>query len=70
MESLSLIKNDQQNVKALKEMEVLLDREDAGEILSEEESDKIELLALLIENYEKKYYPISNLDPIEALRYE
>lgn len=68
MEGLSLIKNDEQNRKALNELEILLDKEVAGEHLSEEESDRIELLALLIENYEKKHYPIPDLDPIEQIQ--
>jgi len=68
MEKLALIKNDEQNIKALQEMETLLDKEDNGEILTEDELDRIELLALLIENYEKKHYPIQELDPIEYLK--
>jgi len=68
MESLSLIKTDTQNIKALNELENLLDKEESGELLLEEESDRIELLALLIENYEKKHYPIKELDPIEHLK--
>ncbi len=68
MEKLALIKNDEQNIKALQEMEALLDREDAGEVLTEDELDRIELLALLIENYEKKHYPIQELDPVEYLK--
>lgn len=32
------------------------------------ESDYADILALLIDEYEKKYYPISAPDPIEAIR--
>lgn len=32
------------------------------------EGDEAEILVLLIETYEDKYYPISNPDPIEAIK--
>lgn len=31
------------------------------------EGNEFELLALLIENYEKKYYPVLPLDPVDAI---
>ena len=33
------------------------------------EGDESELLALLIEKYEEKHYPIPDPDPIEAIKY-
>ena len=33
------------------------------------ESDRLDVLATLVEAYEKKHYPIGPPDPIEALRY-
>lgn len=32
------------------------------------ESDEADVLALLIEDYESRYYPIEALDPIEAIK--
>ena len=34
------------------------------------EADTLEILALLVEQYEKKHYGIDHLDPIEAIKYE
>lgn len=36
--------------------------------IGSKESDYADILALLIDEYEKKYYPISAPDPIEAIR--
>lgn len=33
------------------------------------EGDELEILALLIENYENKHYPIEAPDPIEAIKF-
>ena len=33
------------------------------------EADLLEVLSLLVEDYENKHYPIEPLDPIEAIRY-
>lgn len=33
------------------------------------EFDRAEILGILIENYESKYYPIEDPDPIEAIKY-
>lgn len=34
------------------------------------EADTLEVLALLIEQYEKKHYALDHLDPIDAIQYE
>lgn len=34
------------------------------------EADVLEVLSILIEQYEKRTYPITTLDPVEAIRYE
>ena len=33
------------------------------------EADLLEVLSILVEDYENKHYPIEPLDPIEAIRY-
>lgn len=33
------------------------------------EGDELELLSILVENYEKEKYPIGNPDPIEAIKF-
>jgi HTH-type transcriptional regulator/antitoxin HigA len=33
------------------------------------EGEELELLSILIENYENKHYPIESSDPIEAIRF-
>ncbi len=54
METQTLIKNDEQNYKVLKKLETLLDKVDNGVKLTNEEADRVELLAQLIENYKEK----------------
>ena len=34
-----------------------------------EEGDEAEILMLIIEDYEEKYHPIGNPDPIEAIKF-
>ncbi|TAE33607.1 MAG: transcriptional regulator [Cytophagales bacterium] len=34
------------------------------------EADLLEVLSILIEQYEKRMYPIDTLDPVEAIQYE
>lgn len=34
------------------------------------EADLLEVLSILVEQYEKKTYPVESLDPIEAIKYE
>ena len=34
------------------------------------EGDLLDILLLLVKDYEKKHYPIPQLDPIEAIKYE
>ena len=36
--------------------------------IGSKESDEADILALLIEDYESRYYPIESLDPIEAIK--
>jgi len=48
---------------ALKKMELLFDAP-----INTPESDEADILGLLIDEYEKKYYPIEAPDPIEAIK--
>ena len=58
------IKNDKDYKKALKELEKVFDAEP-----NTPEGDLGQVLVLLIEDYEKKNYPIDSPDPIEAIKY-
>ena len=61
-----IIKSDSEYQVALGELERLIDLDpDPGE----KEADRLELLALLIENYEEKHFPIDLPDPIDALEF-
>jgi HTH-type transcriptional regulator/antitoxin HigA len=57
------IKTDSDYRKALKRMEVLFDAP-----VNTPESDEADILGLLIDEYEKKHYPIEAPDPIEAIK--
>jgi HTH-type transcriptional regulator / antitoxin HigA len=58
------IKNEKEYQKALKELEKVFDAEPGTA-----EGDIGEVLVLLIEDYEKKHFPIDAPDPIEAIKY-
>jgi HTH-type transcriptional regulator/antitoxin HigA len=58
------IKNEKEYQKALKELEKVFDAEPGTP-----DGDTGEVLVLLIEDYEKKHYPIDAPDPIEAIKY-
>jgi HTH-type transcriptional regulator/antitoxin HigA len=51
----------------LNHLEKLLDRDE--EDLSVEESRLLTLLSVLVEQYEQKYYPISDAKPLEVLHH-
>ena len=57
------IKNEKEYQKALQELEKVFDAE-----FNSPEGDKGQVLVLLIEDYEKKHYPITAPDPIEAIK--
>lgn len=48
---------------ALKRLELIFDAE-----IGTPESDESDVLGLMIDEYEKKYYPIEAPDPIEAIK--
>lgn len=57
------IKNEPDYNSALKRLEVIFDAP-----VGSKESDEADLLGLLIDDYEKKHYPIDSPDPIEAIK--
>jgi len=59
-----VIKTEEQYKQALKRLEVIFDAEPGSA-----EGDELDLLSLLIDNYEKIYYPIDLPDPIEAIMF-
>jgi HTH-type transcriptional regulator / antitoxin HigA len=48
---------------ALKRLEVIFDAK-----LGTSESDELEILGLMVDDYENKHYPIETPDPIEAIK--
>ncbi|MFT7158499.1 MAG: HTH-type transcriptional regulator/antitoxin HigA [Parvicella sp.] len=61
--TLKLIKTEQDYHQALNRLEKVFDAKTGTS-----ESDEADILGLLIDEYEKKYYPIDAPDPIEAIK--
>ncbi|MDP2887947.1 MAG: transcriptional regulator [Bacteroidota bacterium] len=59
-----VIKTKEEYNLALKRLEVIFDAEPGTT-----EGDELDLLSLLIDNYEKIHYPIDLPDPIEAIKF-
>jgi HTH-type transcriptional regulator / antitoxin HigA len=57
------IKNENDYRSSLKRLEVLFDAP-----IGSLESDEADILGLMIDEYEKKHYPIEAPDPIEAIK--
>lgn len=57
------IKSKSDYQEALKRLEVIFDAK-----IGTPESDEADILGLIIDEYEKKYYPIEAPDPIEAIK--
>ncbi len=57
------IKTETDYTQALKRLEIIFDSE-----IGTVESDEADVLGLLIDEYEKKHYPIEAPDPIEAIK--
>lgn len=49
---------------ALKQIDTLIDCEDDSE-----EADILDVLSVLVENYESEHYPIAPPDPIDAIKF-
>lgn len=61
--TLKLIKTDVEYQEALNRLEEIFDAK-----IGTPESDEADILGLLIDEYEKKRYPIDAPDPIEAIK--
>ena len=61
--NIKLIKTEADYKMALKRLEVIFDSK-----VGTPESDEADILGLMIDEYEKKHYPIEALDPIEAIK--
>jgi len=57
------IKTDIDYRVALKRLEEIFDAK-----IGTPESDELEILGLMVDDYEKKHYPIESPDPIEAIK--
>lgn len=65
MEIVRPIKTEEQYREALKRIDSLIDAE-AGTA----EFELLEVLSILVDDYENKYYPVEPLDPVDAIKYE
>lgn len=63
---LSPIRTEADYEKALKRIDVLMEREPE---IGSSEGDELEILALLVEKYEEQHWQIATPDPIEAIKY-
>lgn len=61
--NMKLIKSEIDYENALKRLEKIFDAK-----IGTSESDEADILGLLIDEYEKKHYPIDAPDPIEAIK--
>ncbi len=61
--NIKLIKTDVDYKEALKRIEIIFDA-----AIGTPESDEADVLGLMIDEYEKKHYPIEAPDPIEAIK--
>ena len=61
--NIKLIKTEADYQEALKRLEEIFDAK-----IGTLESDEADILSLLIEDYENKYYPIEAPDPIDAIK--
>lgn len=57
------IKSEKDYMKALKRLEEIFDAK-----LNTPEGDELEILGLLVDDYENKHYPIEAPDPIDAIK--
>ena len=61
--TLKLIKTEEEYKSALSRLEVVFDA-----TIGTPKSDEADVLALLVDEYEKQHYPIEAPDPIEAIK--
>lgn len=61
---ISVLKTDEEYQMALVRIEQLMDAK-----TNTPEGDELELLSLLVENYEQEKYPLPEADPVDVIRY-
>jgi HTH-type transcriptional regulator/antitoxin HigA len=61
--NIKMIKTESDYQAALKRLETIFEAE-----IGTQESDEADILGLIIDDYEKKHYPIEAPDPIEAIK--
>jgi HTH-type transcriptional regulator/antitoxin HigA len=61
---LKAIKTEQDYHQALERLEIIFDSKDGTP-----QGDELEVLGILIDQYEKEYFPIEMPDPIEAIKF-
>jgi len=61
---INIIKTEKEYEKALKEIDNLLDAKE-----NSSEAEKLDILSMLVEDYENKHYKIEAPDPIEAINF-
>lgn len=61
--NIKLIKTEEDYALALKRLDVIF-----GAPIGTPESDEADVVALLVDEYEKQHYPIEAPDPIEAIK--
>jgi HTH-type transcriptional regulator/antitoxin HigA len=59
-----VIKTEKEYQQALKQLDLIFDAKKGTK-----EGDQLELLSLLIDNFEKEKYPVDLPDPIEAIKF-
>ena len=62
--TIKLIKTEEDYNEAMARLEVIFDAK-----MGSPEGDELEILGMLIDNYEKIHYPIGLPDPIEAIKF-
>ncbi len=63
---MKLIKSQQEYEDALASLEILMDLDPPA---GSSDADRIEVLALLIQDYESKTFPLDKAEPVEAIRF-
>jgi HTH-type transcriptional regulator/antitoxin HigA len=58
------IRNEKDYTQALERLELIFDAKKGSK-----EGDELEVLGILIDNYENKHFPIGFPDPIEAIKF-
>ena len=58
------IRNEEDYQKALERLDEIFDAKRGSE-----EGDELEILAILVDNYENEHFPIGMPDPIEAIKF-